>query len=166
LIDAATGQAFEGRLEFPLANRLFTPFCSLADLLTCNGARQDVAFAMMTLAAFALFRFVILGQGVRERRDTAHALKAFALYAAVVAGFLTWAFLWPHTPPRLILDDPDSIAVDFHSYTSASTQARRSFTASRSAAWHEQAGFGAGFVTDLGTTQGRGEAQSDDLRRW
>lgn len=166
LIDAATGAPFPGRLEFPRLSVIFTPFCSVADLLSCNGARQDVAFAMMTLVVFAVFRFILLGPSARARHDAAHAVKAFALYAALATGFLVWAFFWPHTPPRLVLEDPDAIAVDFHSYTNASADARRSFTATRSAAWHEQAGFGAGFVTDRGTTDGRGEAQSDDLRRW
>ncbi|MBI3554410.1 MAG: hypothetical protein HY077_18085 [Elusimicrobia bacterium] len=148
LIDAATGQAFPGRLEFPLSHLLLTPFSSFADIITCNSARQDIALTVLVLAGFGLFRFFILGHGGEGWFDRHDILVAFALYIPLAAGYFAWAVLWPHAPPRLVPEDPDAMPVDFHSHTSLSWDGRRSFTPERNAAWHDAAGFGASFITD------------------
>lgn len=54
----------------------------------------------------------------------------------------------------LTLRDPDLIAVDFHSHTSASHDGRSDFDAERNREWHESSGFNAAYITDHSTFAG------------
>lgn len=166
LVDAAGGAAIRGHLEYSFAHVLFTPLTSLADLITCNGARHDYAFAALILLGFGVFRFFVLGHGPKGWHDFHQVGWSALLYFPFAVGFLAWAVLWPHEPPRLMLDDPDALAVDFHSHTSFSWDGRRSFFPERNAAWHEAAGFGAAFVTDHNTTENRSGVEAANRTRW
>jgi hypothetical protein len=54
----------------------------------------------------------------------------------------------------LSLDDPDLIAVDFHSHTDASHDGRPGFDPERNREWHSSSGFNAVYVTDHRTFDG------------
>ena len=54
----------------------------------------------------------------------------------------------------LSLQDPDLIAVDFHSHTSASHDGRSDFDAEKNREWHRSSGFNAAYVTDHRTFDG------------
>jgi hypothetical protein len=54
----------------------------------------------------------------------------------------------------LDLQDPDLIAVDFHSHTSASHDGRADFSAERNREWHRSSGFNAAYITDHRTFEG------------
>lgn len=118
-----------------------TPFYSLADLITCNSATQDIAFLFFALICCGFLRFRTF-------------LKSFLINIALVAIYLAWVINIARSSARLILADPDLLAVDFHSHTSHSWDGRGWFTPERNAAWHERMGFGAGFITDHNKTTG------------
>jgi hypothetical protein len=54
----------------------------------------------------------------------------------------------------LSLQDPNLIAVDFHSHTSASHDGRLDFDAERNREWHQSSGFNAAYITDHRTFEG------------
>jgi hypothetical protein len=54
----------------------------------------------------------------------------------------------------LTLADPDLIAVDFHSHTSASHDGRPGFDSERNREWHRSGGFDVAYVTDHRTFKG------------
>jgi hypothetical protein len=54
----------------------------------------------------------------------------------------------------LSLQNPDLIAVDFHSHTSASHDGRPGFDAERNREWHRSSGFNAAYITDHKTFDG------------
>jgi hypothetical protein len=54
----------------------------------------------------------------------------------------------------LTFDDPDLIAVDFHSHTEASHDGRPGFDAERNREWHSSSGFDAAYITDHRTFDG------------
>ena len=56
------------------------------------------------------------------------------------------------------LDDPELLAVDFHSHTNRSHDGWSRFTAARSRAWHEGGGFDAAYITDHYTWDGVDDA--------
>ncbi len=148
LVDAATGAPFSAHLEFPLSHLALTPLASFADVITCNAARQDIALVVLLLLGFGVFRFFILGQGPKHWFDGHDILIAAAFYVPLAVGYLAWAVLWPHAPPRFVADSPDDLPVDFHSHSRLSWDGRRTFTPERNAAWHQEAGFGVSFLTD------------------
>lgn len=167
LVDPLTGRGAPGaRLLYPIAPLLLSPFSGLADLVACNSARQDIAFLAFLLAGYGFFRYFVLGHGSRERLDPASVVSSLALYLALWTVFLAWALLWPRSGPRLVLDDPEELAVDFHSHTAYSWDGRRSFDPRRNALWHEERGFGAGFITDHNTRRGSLEGKELGRREW
>ncbi|OGR90286.1 MAG: hypothetical protein A3J74_08770 [Elusimicrobia bacterium RIFCSPHIGHO2_02_FULL_57_9] len=155
LKDAVTGLAVcDAGLYFPPLHLFFTPFYSLADLVACNSATQDIAF---------LF-YLLLGCGLIFRLK--RSLKSLALYWLLVAVFLAWAALIPHDFSGLRLNDPDILAVDFHSHTSHSWDGRATFTPARNLAWHKRAGFDAGFITDHNKTAGAVDGKALSRLAW
>jgi hypothetical protein len=60
---------------------------------------------------------------------------------------------------RLTAADPDLFAVDFHSHTSYSWDARKSFSPLKNLDWHERGGFHGTFITDHNRTAGAEEAE-------
>lgn len=167
LVDAATGLPFpEARLHLPPAHLLLTPFSAWADLITCNSLKEHIALLAFLLLGYGPFRWLALGHGRQEWNSPRAVLKSLALYLGLCAAFIAWAVFGPRSPSRLVLQDPDLIAVDFHSHTSRSWDGRKSFTPERNAAWHQRTGFDGGFVTDHNTAAGSSEAKSASLRDW
>ncbi len=68
---------------------------------------------------------------------------AFAFATVYLAGALA---PWPMA--QLRLDDPDELAVDFHSHTLQSHDGRWDFTLERNRQWHRDGGFDVAYVTD------------------
>lgn len=134
LVDAADGSTLhDAALSYPAGYLLSAPFSAFADLLTFSSKRQAVAWVLSLLAAYWL----------RERR-----LAGYVVYLAALLAFLSWSFLYKRPMARLEAADPELAALDFHSHSSCSKDARRSFTPEENALWHAQAGFRAGFLTD------------------
>ncbi|MFA6091882.1 MAG: hypothetical protein WCU88_07995 [Elusimicrobiota bacterium] len=163
LVDAA-GRApvLDLRLEFPPGHLLFTPFSVLADTLSCGGLRTSIAFLAWLLFGYWPLR-LLLRSKAEENPSGRSGLKEARLYSFYIAGlcaFLVWAFLLPRPMARLCSASADDLIFDIHSHTSRSWDGRRSFTPAANIAWHEQAGFSAGFVTDHNRWDGSEQAQA------
>jgi len=165
LVDAATGEPLRDfALAFPLAHLLLTPFSAAADYLTFNSARQDKVLVFYLLAAYWA---AWLALRRRERRTApasalhgaAKAAGGYLLYLAAVAGFLAWAALSQRPMARLLAAHPDDLVLDFHSHTNRSHDGRGSFGPRQNMAWHTQAGFSAGFITDHNVITASAEAR-------
>lgn len=150
LLEAASGAVPEGaRLEFPFLHAALAPLSILGDLLACQSARASLALlAFLLTAGFPFYRFFFAEPDLSRWWERGRGLRAFGKYFAALLLLLAWALALPRPIPRLVVDDPETLVVDFHSHTSASWDGRRSFTPERSARWHERAGFHAAFVTD------------------
>lgn len=167
LRDPVTGEVPPGAsLAYPASHLLLGPLSELSDLIACNSARQDIAWLAFILLGYGLFRFFILGHGSRERMAPGPVLRSLGLYLALWAGFLAWSLWLPRSGPRLVLEDMEELAVDFHSHTAHSWDGRRGFGPERNAAWHLERGFGAGFITDHNTRRGSAEGKALSRRRW
>lgn len=167
--DAVTG-GFPGYgLEFPVGYVFTAPFSALADLLTFNSARQHVVWAVYLVLAFVAWR-VLKNRGKRlSSRDARIGFLlneggCLLLYFGALAVFLIWTALGPRPAARLSLPG-DILAIDFHSHTSSSRDARRSFSPQKNVAWHRVQGFGAGFITDHNLVEGSLEAFEYTARR-
>ena len=84
-------------------------------------------------------------------------LRAIAALIALLAFYAAAVFL-PRPMVAIRLDDPDLLAVDFHSHTNRSHDGWARFTAARNRAWHEDGGFDAAYITDHYTWAGVDDA--------
>ncbi|MBI4376513.1 MAG: hypothetical protein HY549_08695, partial [Elusimicrobia bacterium] len=152
IIDAATGVPVPGAgLVFPAAHLLLTPFSSLADLLTCSGLSQLGALLAYVVAGFPFIIWLAWG---RCRVPWRACCLAAAVYFGAFASFLAWTASTSRPAARLVLEDPELLAFDFHSHSSVSWDGRSHFSPEKNARWHERMGYGAGFLTDHGREAG------------
>ena len=138
-------------LHLPAAYMIFSPICEGYDALTLLTLSQHAAVLGWLVAVFAAFRVLkrrALGARAVRRRPM---LTEAMLFGGVILGFaavyVAGAVL-PRPMAALTLDDPNEIAVDVHSHTSASHDGRPGFDAEANRRWHAAAGFGAAYVTD------------------
>jgi predicted metal-dependent phosphoesterase TrpH len=149
LRDLSTLQSAQhAELVRPIAYVVLAPVCNVLDALTLLSVRQTLALIASLAVVYAVWRLVRRGRGGslvrRIVRETVLALVALA----VLVGVYAVGVLVPRPMAALRLDDPDLIAVDFHSHTNASHDGRASFTAQSNREWHAAAGFDAAYVTD------------------
>lgn len=166
LTDAATGlPAPDVSLTFPFFHLLLTPFSVLADFLSFNSGRQHLFWALYLIAGYWLWRW--LGPQPKKRlfyvrgaalADAQAAIAGFLLYLGAILLFCAWGALWPRAAAR-IAPHADMLSLDFHSHTSRSWDARKSFTPRANLRWHEKTGFHAAFITDHHTQAGAVEAK-------
>ncbi|HVE13524.1 MAG TPA: hypothetical protein VNI01_09040 [Elusimicrobiota bacterium] len=135
------------------------PLSAWADAVTFNSARQDAALVAWIAAGYWLARgaLKLAGRGwAGWRRE----LLGYGAWLAAFAAFLAWAILLPRPMARILLGDPNMLALDFHSHTSYSHDGRRSFTPTANVHWHVWAGFTAAFITDHNRIEGAREARA------
>ena len=163
LLDARTGAAASHAvLLFPAGHLLLTPLSILADWLNCNSLGQDAAFLAWVLLAYLVLLWRLGSShpaprgGAREREASPwrRILLLSALYWLGAASFIAWTLFFPRATARIALDDPNLLAVDFHSHSSYSWDGVKFFTPARNIAWHRSCGFGAAFITDHKTIAG------------
>ena len=155
LLDAATLRPAEGfHLALPPTHLALTPFATLGDLAACSSLPQAASLLGFLLALFGLAAWAAAGYGAHEWRDPVAGLRALAAWLFVVAALLSWGVLFPRAPARIEADDPDLMAVDFHSHTSYSHDGRGWFSPPENLRWHGRAGFGAAFITDHNLVDG------------
>ncbi|MYK67307.1 MAG: hypothetical protein F4022_12650 [Gemmatimonadetes bacterium] len=85
-------------------------------------------------------------------------LGGAVFFLVALLAFYAAAVFLPRPMVALQLDDPDLIAVDFHSHTNRSHDGWSRFTAERNRAWHEAGGFDAAYITDHYTWAGVDDA--------
>ena len=176
LHDAATATPVPfAHLHQPLGYLLLAPLFGIWDTLSLLTVTQHYA-VLVTLALLYVARRVhAVRTGRRElaadpdtAEDVAHRgfsvmlavlefLGAIAFLLALLVFYAAAVFL-PRPMAAVRLDDPDLIAVDFHSHTNRSHDGWSRFTAERNRAWHEGGGFHAAYITDHYTWAGVDDA--------
>ncbi|AHG89758.1 PHP domain protein [Gemmatirosa kalamazoonensis] len=160
--DAVTGAPVPGAtLVLPAPYVALAPLCALADAIAGLPVHAHYMLVLSLLATGALWMSGRDGapNGVRRL-----GLRALAAVAAPLAVYVA-AVLLPRPVPRLVLRDPDAVAVDFHSHTDASHDGRRDYTAAANRAWHAAAGFDVAYVTDHATFASAAAAAAANPRR-
>lgn len=133
----------------PAAYVAIAPLSDVLDMLTLLSLLQHVVLVLTTGLAFIGWRLWRKPPStrIREIRAAAIAVSALAML------YVTMAVV-PRPMAALRLDDPSLLAVDFHSHTNASYDARAGFSAADNRSWHQAAGFGAAYVSDHHSLRG------------
>ena len=136
-------------LERPLWYVVFAPLSDVLDMLTLFSLQQHIAFALSLCAAYACWRLVsrTLSDRTRRRARASEVRLGVSWLVATACAYAAMIAM-PRPMARLALDDPAQIAIDFHSHTNASHDARAGFTPERNRAWHDAAGYDAAYVSD------------------
>lgn len=152
IIDSVTSRpVLSAHLGASLAYSALAPISNLFDALTLLSIPQLLA----TLAFVALIVLAVRIRSVSRRstsnltpyRRRDHVRFAAATTGAIIA-ICGLALLMLRPMANLRLSDPDLIAIDFHSHTSASHDGRPGFTPEANRDWHRAAGFDVAYVTD------------------
>lgn len=154
LVDAGhPGNLVHGALLKPAIYQIFAPVSNVLDAITLLSVTQlwttfgtcAVAFVFLCGRRHATARHgITFGKTIR-------ALAGFTGGAVAVVGI---AIVAARPMASLRLSDPDLVAVDFHSHTSASHDGRSGFDAERNREWHSSSGFNVAYVTDHRTFDG------------
>jgi predicted metal-dependent phosphoesterase TrpH len=154
LVDVVRPQSAAGAsLRTPLFYDVLAPVSNVLDTLTLLSPAQY--WATFALCVLALFAPAII-RTARRPRDF-RALNMIIPCLRCVGGTVAIAglIIVARRPmAALSLRDPDLIAVDFHSHTSASHDGRADFDAERNREWHQSSGFNAAYITDHRTFAG------------
>ena len=140
-------------LATPFLYDILAPASNVLDALTLLSPAQYSA----TFALCAVFFFVpgIIRDLRRPRGfslpSTIISCLRFIGGTVAIAGLVV---VVSRPMASLRLHDPDLIAVDFHSHTSASHDGRADFDAERNREWHQSSGFNVAYVTDHRTFDG------------
>ena len=126
---------------------LIAPISDVLDALTVLSPAQYWSTFATCAVAFAL---LALRRPLSARACLMAGLRLMCGTIAVV-GLLVVA---KRPMASLTLGDPDFLAVDFHSHTSASHDGRAGFDAEQNRDWHAASGFNVAYVTDHRTFDG------------
>lgn len=147
--DLLTGAPVAGvHLARSAAYVVMAPLSDVLDALTLLSSRQHVALGITLLVIFAAWRVVRRRVAIDAGRRRVEEARAAAFFAGSVLAMYAAAIALPRPMARLVLDDASQIAVDFHSHTDASHDARFGFGADANRSWHAAAGYGAAYVSD------------------
>ena len=154
LVDVALpGAAVSASLKTPIVYDLLAPASNVLDALTMLSPAQY-------WAVFALCAFLIVGgelfRDARRARcfKPLRAIRTCARFAGGTVAIIGIMLVLSRPMASLSLSDPELIAVDFHSHTSASHDGRPGFDAEKNREWHRAAGFNAVYITDHKTFDG------------
>jgi len=154
LVDASyPANIVHGTLLKPATYQIFAPVSNVLDALTLLSVPQ----VWTTFGTCALVFVVLCGRRHATSRHgitfgkTIRALAGFTGGAVAIVGI---ALVAARPMASLRLSDPDLVAVDFHSHTSASHDGRSGFDAERNREWHSSSGFNVAYVTDHRTFDG------------
>jgi len=145
-------------LHTPIAYEILAPLSDTLDTISLFSPAQ----CWITYASAALVFLFLRLRGHRKARkdfsltETARVLLVFTGGALAVVGIALVAW---RPMAAIELADPNQIAIDFHSHTSASHDGRPGFDAERNREWHSSAGFNVAYVTDHRTFAGALEAR-------
>ena len=140
-------------LTTPLLYDVLAPVSNVLDALTLlTPAQYWATFALCLVALFAppivrTFRHL---RGFRPLSTIVPCIRCVAGTVAIIGLMI----VVKRPMAALNLQDPDLIAVDFHSHTSASHDGRPDFDAERNREWHQSSGFNAAYITDHRTFDG------------
>jgi predicted metal-dependent phosphoesterase TrpH len=142
----------DAQLRLPFAYVVFAPYCDLLDALAMLSVRQHVAAQATVLAMYLAWRLAVVSRGRRAAvRHLPRELARAGGPLLAMAGVYAVLTLAPRPMARLALRASSELVVDFHSHTSTSHDGRRRFDVRENRAWHRDAGFDVGYVSDHGT---------------
>lgn len=155
--DAATGDVVgEAQLMFPAGYLALSPLYDVLDTITLLGVRQHVALLVTLLAGFLVWR--AWPRRARAAVPLGRRLLREALYLALWLGALVGLYalmaLVPRPMARLVVTDPDVLALDVHAHTQSSHDGRDGWTPEHVRRWAAGAGFDASYISDHRTFEG------------
>lgn len=154
LLDPANGAApFGARLQAPLSYHLLAPVSDVLDMLTMLSPAQYWGMLGLCGLCFAVVRRARVSAR-RASFTLAGLIGTCCRFFGGAIALVGIALVADRPMASLALDDPELLAVDFHSHTSASHDGRAGFDAERNREWHSSAGFNAVYVTDHRTFGG------------
>jgi hypothetical protein len=140
-------------LKTSLLYDILAPLSNVLDTLTLlTPAQYGATFALCLVVLFAPAIIRTLKRP-REFRLVSTIVPCLRCVGGTVA-IIGLMIVARRPMAALSLQDPDLIAVDFHSHTSASHDGRADFDAERNREWHRSAGFNAAYITDHRTFAG------------
>jgi predicted metal-dependent phosphoesterase TrpH len=149
LRDAVTYGDVQGmRLGIGTAYTIFSPFCAMLDMQALLTVPQHIAFMVTLIVGFLAWRGTAFARSTSYPswgREAVGLLLAVLLIPFVV---LLINVLPPRPMAKLVLDDPELVAVDVHSHTSSSHDGRPDWTPARVRSWHARSGFNVAYITD------------------
>ncbi len=155
LVDGETGRPImDAGLVFPISYLVLSPVGDVMDALTLLSVSQTIALVISLLLLYAVWRVV------RWRRRGSTVLRELGAGLVALAGLVAFyaaGILVPRPMAALATNDPDLVAVDVHSHTGFSHDARRDFDARANRAWHQAAGFDVAYITDHKSFEGAAE---------
>jgi hypothetical protein len=140
-------------LKTPFLYDILAPASTILDTLTLlTPAQYWATFALCVVVFFApgIVRDLRRPRGFSIPSSIISCLRFVGGTVAIVGIMLVMR----RPMAALSLQDPDLIAVDFHSHTSASHDGRSDFGAESNREWHQSSGFNAAYVTDHRTFDG------------
>jgi predicted metal-dependent phosphoesterase TrpH len=133
----------------PAAYVAIAPLSDVLDTLTLLSLLQHVVLVLTIGLAFICWRLWRRAPSTLTAEIRAASVALFVLAILYVAMAVA-----PRPMAALRLQDPSLVAVDFHSHTNASYDARAGFSAAQNRGWHQAAGFGAAYVSDHHSLRG------------
>jgi predicted metal-dependent phosphoesterase TrpH len=165
LRDAVTGATIpEASMRRSIGYVLLAPVSDVLDLITLLSVRQHVTVLLTLALGYAIWwwaRGHRIPATVRPGRRAARIAARIGLALLAVIALYAAAILLPR-PMASLETAPSVVAVDFHSHTNYSYDARPDWTVEDNRKWHRDAGFGAAFVTDHRTFDGAHDAWANN----
>ena len=145
-------------LHKPVAYEVLAPLSDTLDTISLFSPAQCwITYGSYGLV-FLFFRLRGRGKARHDFRFT-KALRVFAVFTGGGLAVIGIALIARRPMAAIELADPNQIAIDFHSHTSASHDGRSDFDAESNREWHSSAGFNVAYVTDHRTFAGALEAR-------
>ena len=146
----------EAALRLPAGYVALAPMSNVFDLLTLLSVRQHIALLSTLFLAYALYwtlRGRVMPSTVTPARRAARVVARIGLAVLALLAVYFGGALLPR-PMAALEVGPDLLAIDFHAHTRFSHDGRPDWTPEDVRAWHQNAGFGAAYVTDHRTFEG------------
>ncbi|MEO7966547.1 MAG: hypothetical protein ABIT38_21825, partial [Gemmatimonadaceae bacterium] len=161
LVDPENGGLTAGaQLTVPLAYRIGAPLFGILDQLSLLTLKQHIALLLTVLLVLVAWRAHRMHGVAFCRWRIKHDMRASGVVFGVVLAIYGGGLVAPRPMARLVLQDRDDLAVDFHSHTNESHDTREAFSLGANRAWHAAAGFDAVYVTDHGAAAAERSASS------
>ncbi|MDQ6688958.1 MAG: hypothetical protein M3Z18_00410 [Gemmatimonadota bacterium] len=131
---------------------ILAPVSNILDTLTLLTPAQY--WGTFALCALLFFAPGIVRDLRRRSFSIQHTIASSLRFVGGTVAVVGIVLMARRPMAALTINDPELIAVDFHSHTSASHDGRAGFDSERNREWHQSAGFNAAYITDHRTLEG------------
>jgi hypothetical protein len=168
---ASLGPVVEARLELPSSYLAASPLFDVFETITLLTVAQHIALVLTGFLLYGTWR-VHRAWSRRARSGAARSWRrAVSVESAGAAAVLALFFvvyavmaLAPRPMARLVVAEPELLAVDIHAHTRHSHDGRSGWSAENVRDWHERSGFDAVYITDHRTFAGAEEGMAGNPR--